>query len=108
MRSILLSLFFVSAPALAGGNPTAGGAVYQANCSICHGAAADGSGAAGAAMSPKPVDFTSAEWWAGQTDSSVAAMIKNGKPGTPMTGFGFLGDAKIDDIVAFLNTKKPQ
>ena len=107
MRSFLGFLLLLSTPALADGDAAAGETAYKGNCSVCHGQAADGNGAAAAAMNPKPTDFTDAAWWAGKTDDEIAAIIKNGKPSSPMNGFAFLGDAEIANIIAFLKTKKP-
>ena len=108
MRGVLSLVLVLSAPALAeDGDVKAGEASYQGNCAICHGKAADGEGPAGAAMKPKPTSFTDAAWWAGKTDSEVEAIIKNGKPMTPMNSFKHLSDAEIANILAFLKTKKP-
>lgn len=107
MRVLLSLSLLISAPAMAEGDATAGATAYQGNCSVCHGKAADGQGAAAAAMNPRPTDFTDAAWWAGKTDAEIKAIIKNGKPSTPMNGFAFLGDAEIANIIAFLKTKKP-
>jgi high-affinity iron transporter len=107
MRTLVGLFLFLCTPALAGGDSAAGEVAYQGNCSVCHGKAADGKGAAAMAMNPKPTDFTDATWWAGKTDDEVEAIIKNGKPSSPMNGFAFLGDAEIANIIAFLKTKKP-
>ncbi len=108
MRAWITVAFLVSAPALADdGGVAAGEASYKGSCSVCHGKAADGQGPAGAAMNPKPTDFTDASWWAGKTDSEIKAIIKNGKPMTPMNSFAHLSDAEIANLIAFLKTKKP-
>ena len=108
MRVWLSIFLFWSAPAIAQeGDAAAGETSYMGNCMVCHGAAADGQGPAGAAMQPKPTDFTDAAWWAGKTDSEIKAIIKNGKPMTPMSGFAHLSDAELVNLIAFLKTKKP-
>ena len=85
-----------------------GEAVYQANCSACHGQAADGKGPAGPALNPGPSDFTAADWWQGKDDVSIKASIKNGSPGTAMMPFAHLADEDVANIIAFLRSKQPK
>lgn len=103
---MLLVLVLASA-ALADGDAQRGQAVYTANCMACHGQKADGNGPAAAALKPRPTDFTQAAWWKGQTPAGLKAVIKSGKPGTSMMGFGRLSDRQLDDVVAFLQSKAP-
>lgn len=82
-----------------------GRAVYEANCTACHGLAADGKGPAALAFDPKPVDFTKTVWWSTRTDPDVAAAIRAGKPGTAMTAFAQLSEEQVADMVAWLRTR---
>ncbi len=84
-----------------------GQTVYMANCMACHGVDADGKGPAAAALSPPPVDFTTATWWQGKSDDDIKSVIRSGKPGTPMMPFAKLSDDDLADLVGFLRTKQP-
>lgn len=85
-------------------DPVAGRAIYEANCTSCHGLAADGKGPAALALKVKPTDFTQAGWWSTRTDTDVVATIRAGKPGTPMVGFAQLTEAQVGDVVAYLRS----
>ena len=73
----------------------------------CHGTNADGKGPAAAALKPAPADFTSAVFWVDKTSAQLKSAIRTGKPGTPMMAFGKLSETDLDNLVAFLETKKP-
>lgn len=64
-----------------------GRSLYAANCQICHGANGKGDGPAAAALQPKPVDLDTPQFWAAQTDQTIAGVIQNGKG--PMPAFSF-------------------
>ncbi len=85
-------------------DPAAGRAVFEANCTACHGLAGDGKGPAALALKVKPADFTQAVWWSTRTDTDVAASIRAGKPGTPMVAFSSLTDVQVADLVAYLRS----
>lgn len=99
---------FAVGPAARAADPSAevaaGLAVYEANCTACHGATGNGRGPAAIALKPKPVDFTVATWWTGKTDEQLVASIKSGRPGTSMTPFTALSDADLANVVAYLRT----
>lgn len=52
--------------------------VWQTRCTTCHGAGGKGDGAASAALTPKPRDFTLATWQAGVTDEHIEKIIAEG------------------------------
>jgi high-affinity iron transporter len=79
-----------------------GKAIYGSNCVACHGRSGDGKGPAAQAMRPAPTDFTTAEWWKGKSDDEIAAMIKNGRAGTPMVAFPKLSADELADVVAYM------
>ena len=108
MRACLWMMLFGANVAMAAGDAAVGEKLFSSNCAACHGKNADGQGPAGAALNPKPTDFTNAEWWAQRTDDSIEANIKNGKPGTSMMKFAHLSEGDIAHLIAFLRSKQPQ
>ncbi len=123
-RSVLLALFVVSwiglgAPAssLADGDPTAGKALFDANCSSCHGVSGMGDGPVGAALTPAPRDFTIAAFafdadqngTAGD-DQDLVLVIQNGAMkygGSPlMAPWPTLTDDQVMDVVAHIRSMK--
>lgn len=85
---------------------TAGGAEskYQTFCASCHGAKGDASGAAAAAMNPKPRDFTDKEWQASVDDAKIAKVIKEGGASVGLSATmapwgAVLSDSDIDVMV---------
>ena len=86
---------------------TAGQKVYMANCMACHGISADGKGPAAASLQPPPADFTSPSFWASRDAAKVKSVIKTGKPGTTMMPFTQLSEQDLENLVAFLESKKP-
>lgn len=63
--------------------------IFQANCAACHGANADGKGAAAAALTPHPRDFTDpkARWTRSREPLDIYKTLAEGSPGTAMVGF---------------------
>ena len=60
----------------------------QNGCAGCHGDSGLGDGPAGAALNPKPRDFSAtADYKQGTSAEEVAASIEKGVPGTPMVGY---------------------
>ncbi len=53
-------------------------AVFEARCVACHGSTGLGDGPGAAAITPKPRDYTSAEWQASVADEDIAAAILKG------------------------------
>lgn len=52
--------------------------VWTQRCSTCHGAGGKGDGAAAAALTPKPRDFTLATWQSSVTDEHIEKTIVEG------------------------------
>ncbi len=59
---------------------SAGGAkeIFAARCTACHGTSGKGDGAAAAALTPKPRDYTSKDWQASVTDAQLKKVIVGG------------------------------
>lgn len=65
--------------------------VYEANCASCHGPNGAGDGPAGAALNPKPRNFTSADGWKnGKTKEGILKTLKEGIAGTGMVAYPHL------------------
>jgi len=51
---------------------------FNGVCAACHGRAGDGSGPAGAALTPKPANFTDPAFWQGRDRDRIVNVIANG------------------------------
>lgn len=80
---------------------------YASKCAMCHGVAGAGDGTAAAALTPKPTDFTTAEFQNGRTNEQIAAALKDGKGNMP--GFGKqLSAEALKGLVAYLRSFGPK
>jgi len=114
MLRALLTVAFVFAlatPALAA-DAAEGAKSFATFCSTCHGEKGAGDGVAAAGLDPKPANFATAEFWKGKDDAYLTKVIKEGGAAVGKSPLmapwgGVLDDAKIADVVAFMNTLKP-
>ena len=105
-----ISVFFVvftfamfATNSMAAGDAAKGDKIFKANCVVCHGDKGDGKGPAAAGMTPPPRNFTSATEMKGIDDARLHKSIVEGRPGTPMVGFGkTLKPVDIDDVIAYI------
>jgi cytochrome c oxidase cbb3-type subunit 3 len=102
-----LAFFFLRSsgppPAEVAGDPLLdrGYEVYMARCAGCHGEKGRGDGpTARSVTGPRPGDFTAAQWKHGNTPKEVLAVIRDGVPGTNMSGFARFRVLDDDDIRA--------
>src|SRR5258708_28502882 len=72
----------------------AGGRLYLANCTGCHGP--EGNGVAG-------IDFSQGKFRRGATDDDLIRIIVRGIPGTPMPPTG-IADNHVATIVSYLRS----
>jgi high-affinity iron transporter len=84
----------------------AGGAIFAADCALCHGAKGDGRGQRREAMNPPPANLTLPPWSEAGNAPKVFLAIKNGVPGTAMPSWPTLGDDDIWNVVAFIHALK--
>ena len=82
-RLMTTMVVLISGAALAGGfelkgDAAKGEAQYKTLCVSCHGEKGDGNGPAGAALTPKPTNFTDAANAARLTDEYTYKIIKDG------------------------------
>jgi cytochrome c oxidase cbb3-type subunit 3 len=95
-RAMSLLLAAVLVPKSRGQTRTAGeGArLFSANCAACHGSDGHGGERAPSIATLRNVITMS--------DSDLEGIVGNGLPGVGMPGFGYLGDEKVSQIVAYL------
>lgn len=107
MTRTLAVVLLASAMPAAAADPAKGKDVYESRCSFCHGSGGKGDGPAGAALQPKPTNFTEPTYWKTATPEMARMIVTNGKTGTAMVPFGqILKPNEIDDVVAYLQTLK--
>lgn len=81
--------------------------LYKDLCASCHGARGRGDGAAAAALTPKPKDFTDCKTMAKESDETLFKIIKQGSqsvgrsPMMPSWG-GALDDKQIRELVSYI------
>jgi len=79
--------------------------VCSSDLKMCHGAKGDGAGKLGAALKPKPRNFTCAETMKGISAGQMFHIIKNGSKGTGMVAHKkTLKDAQIWDVVKYVRS----
>lgn len=93
-----------SEPAPVAAAAVSGEAVYnEKGCVTCHGPQGKGDGPAGAALKPKPRNFSDAKWKNGTDLASVIKTIENGIPGTGMAPYkGALTDEEIKAVAEYV------
>ena len=90
----------------------ANGAVkFTEICVSCHGEGGAGDGIAGAALDPKPADFTDAAFWESRDDDHLRKAITEGGPAVGksplMAPWGaLLSQDEVTDVIAHLKTLK--
>jgi mono/diheme cytochrome c family protein len=106
---ILAGALVAASPAAARAADLANGkALYELRCAPCHGNDGRGDGPAAQAITPKPRNFRDAAFWKGTTREQILTVVRDGRPQTLMAGFqGVLSDAEIDDVIAYLQSFRP-
>ena len=101
----VLGLLLVMSPA-ASEPSDATAALYQSNCSVCHGDAGDGASHANQGLNPPPKNFTTPEYAQTASHEAIAALIRNGKPGTAMIAWqSVLSPQDIDKLADYILAK---
>ena len=116
LLSLVVAAGLAPGAALAAGDAAAGKTIYTTNCASCHGETGKGDGPVGAALNPKPRDFSQAQFkYDGNkdgkpgSDADLHAVIKDGAAaygGSPMMApwGGSLSDKDIDNVIAYIRT----
>lgn len=94
------------------GDASKGETTFKTLCVPCHGEKGDGTGPAGAALDPKPTNFTDPANAARLTDEWVYKMVKdggaaNGKSPLMISWAAALNDGQIRDVAAYVLKFKP-
>lgn len=116
--TLVLALAFASSALAADakfvlkGDAAKGEAKFKELCVVCHGEKGDGTGAGGAALDPKPTNFTDPANAARLTDEYVYKMVKdggaaNGRSPLMVAWNGILNDEQIRDVSAYVLKFKP-
>ncbi|MFZ3063771.1 MAG: cytochrome c [Nitrospirota bacterium] len=101
---IFAGAFLTKASAAGKGNAEAGKKVYDAKCTLCHGAAGKGDGPAGASLNPKATNFTDKEKMK-KSDEELFKSISDGVKGTSMIGYaGSTSEADRWNLVAYIRS----
>jgi mono/diheme cytochrome c family protein len=102
--------------AYAAGDAAKGKVIFTTNCASCHGENGKGDGPVGAALTPRPRDFTKGEFKFDAakdgkpgSDAALTNVIKNGAAaygGSPLMApwGGTLSDADIQNVIAYIRT----
>ncbi|MEQ1855412.1 MAG: cytochrome C oxidase subunit IV family protein [Longimicrobiales bacterium] len=96
-------------PVEAGFNPPS---TFNLVCGSCHGAAGDGTGAAGLALNPRPANFTDPAFWATRDMARIVNVITNGAAsvgGSPlMVGWSAsFTPEQIQELADYVATFRP-
>ncbi len=91
------------------GDAAKGAELFKTFCTACHGEAGKGDGPAGAALNPKPADFTDPARAAKLTDEMAYKLVNEGGPpygrSPLMTAWkGPLTDQQIRDVVTHVRS----
>ncbi len=73
-------------------------------CAMCHGPKGDGGGKLGAALKPKPRNFTCKATMKDVTPGQMFYIIKNGSKGTGMVPQKTLKDKDIWNVIKYIKT----
>lgn len=118
MKKLVLVAGLVALPAFADapfelkGDAVKGETQFKTLCVACHGEKGDGNGPAGAALTPKPGNFTDPANAPRLTDEWVYKMVKNGgaangKSPLMVAWSAALNDQQIRDVSAYVLKFKP-
>lgn len=87
---------------------SAGKTLYQVNCATCHGPEGKGDGAAAAALTPKPRNFTTSDSWKnGRAPSQIYKTLTEGVAGSAMASFATLSVEDRWALVHYVDSLGP-
>jgi len=85
---------------------------FNTACAACHGQAGDGNGPAGAALNPKPANFTDPEFWASRDEERIFNVIRNGAASVGGSALmvpwrNSYDDEQIRELAEYVQTFRP-
>ena len=102
----LITSMWIVQNAMGTANVEAGGKLYQARCSPCHGPDGKAATPTAQALTPKPRDHTDGAYMNHLSNEHLAKVIKNGGPSVGksqiMPAHPDLNDQQIEDVIAFV------
>ncbi|NNE62731.1 MAG: c-type cytochrome [Gammaproteobacteria bacterium] len=102
----LLTIYLTLAAAPVQADEVDASAIFHDYCSVCHGDRGDGNSHSKQGMIPPPRDFTSPQSATELNRDRIIHAIKNGVPGTAMTGWkSRLSDHQIEALSDLIETK---
>jgi len=79
--------------------------LFLRHCAICHGERADGQGPRRGSLVPAPANFRDPSWRGRTTPARTYAVVRQGRPGTPMPAWKpVLSESETWDVVAYLHS----
>lgn len=97
--------FYTPAEPYAAPSIVAGGALYAANCALCHGADGEGNGPAAATLSVRPANLTEAHLFA-HTPGDLFWWVSNGRDNGVMPGFArVMTPGQRWDVINFVRAR---
>ena len=98
-----------AAPATGEVSLAAGEAVVKERCVLCHGEGGKGDGPGGAALNPKPRNWTDHAYMGTRTDDELYDVIYNGKGSMPAWGkTGILNETQIRSAIMKVRSFDPE
>ena len=102
----LITSMWIVQNAMGTANVEAGGKLYQARCSPCHGPDGKAATPTAQALTPKPRDHTDGAYMNQLSNEHLAKVIKNGGSSVGksqiMPAHPDLNDQQIEDVIAFV------
>jgi len=82
----------------------AGGALFVADCAICHGAGGDGNGKRREGLNPPPANLTLPPWSESANAGRTFLAIRNGVPRTAMAPWPMFTEKQVWELVAYITS----
>lgn len=102
---LVLSIVFAISACSAKSDAAKGKTIFSTNCAMCHGNEGKGDGAVGAALNPKPTDFTDTALMSKKTADDLFKAVTKGVPNTGMAPYEkMLSEQDRRDVVAYIIT----
>jgi high-affinity iron transporter len=81
-----------------------GEGIFAQRCTQCHGVLGNGDATLTRSLSRLPPEIGSFSWQAERSDDQLAAIVRDGTPGTPMPAARDLSPSQLQSVVAYMRT----